>query len=187
MRKGIIIVDCQYDFINGTLPVPNAESKMHKLGYFLHKHDKDYLVKMLTMDWHPLNHCSFKYNGGQWPIHCVQHSKGAAIYEHVLEAVYETSGDNMFLFKGTEPGKEEYSIFDLGLASEAIQNAVKKYKLDKIDICGIAGDVCVLNTLKDGIKILGKDKFTLLEDFSPSIDGGKTLSSFAKSEGIEIA
>ena len=187
MRKGIIIVDCQYDFINGTLPVPNAESKMHKLGYFLHKHDKDYFVKILTMDWHPWNHCSFNNNGGQWPIHCVQRSKGAAIYEPVLEAVYETSGDNIFLYKGTESGKEEYSIFEHDTANEAIQNAVKEYKLDKIDICGLAGDVCVLNTLKDGIKIFGKDKFRLLEDFSPSIDGGKTLSSFLKSNEIEIA
>ena len=52
---------------------------------------------------------------------------------------------------------------------------IKKFNIKQIDICGIAGDVCVLNTLKDGIVLYGKEMFNVLEEFSPSLDGGKAL------------
>ena len=51
-----------------------------------------------------------------------------------------------------------------------------------VDVCGIAGDVCVLNTLKDGIAIYGRSpQFNVLEEYCPSIDGGTALREFLES------
>ena len=47
--------------------------------------------------------------------------------------------------------------------------------IGKIDICGLAGNVCVLQSLRDGIELFGAEKFNVLTAYSPSIDGGKAL------------
>ena len=49
--------------------------------------------------------------------------------------------------------------------------------INQIDICGLAGDVCVLNTLCDGIDLFGRDMFNVLLRFSPSLDGGTALNN----------
>ena len=46
------------------------------------------------------------------------------------------------------------------------------------DICGLAGDVCVLSTLRDAIALFPDIEFRVLAAYSPSIDGGAALDSF---------
>ena len=48
------------------------------------------------------------------------------------------------------------------------------------DVCGIAGDVCVLDTLKDLVAAGYKKKLHVLTDFCPSLDGGKALRKYLK-------
>ena len=111
MNRLLLIVDPQIDFITGTLPVPNAQEKMSALADFIKAHDGDYALKVITTDFHPFFHCSFKAQGGPWPQHCVQDSVGAAIFQPLLEAVYLTQGDVHILRKGDLKDREEYSIF----------------------------------------------------------------------------
>ena len=59
MKKILLIVDAQYDFINGSLPVGGAEERMNALANFVREHDGDYDLKIATADWHPRSHCSF--------------------------------------------------------------------------------------------------------------------------------
>ena len=117
----------------------------------------------------------FKENGGEWPKHCVHDSVGSAIYQALLDALYSTKGEVEVLRKGINKDTEEYSIFKNTKSSSRIDELIKKYDIKQIDICGIAGDVCVLNTLKDGVVLYGKDMFNVLEEYSPSLDGGKAL------------
>ena len=136
MKKLLLIVDPQIDFISGSLSVGGADEAMKKLGEYIGQHDGEYVLKVVTTDWHPYHHCSFKDQGGPWPAHCVQNTIGAAISEHLVAPLNETKGD-----------------------------------------------FCVLNTLKDGIALYGKEKFNVLTDFCPSLDGGKALSDYLKELG----
>ena len=81
MKKMLLIVDPQVDFITGTLPVPGAAKAMDALAEYVRAHGEDYSVKVVTSDWHPYHHSSFVPEGGQWPRHCVQHSAGAALWQ----------------------------------------------------------------------------------------------------------
>ena len=173
-----MIVDPQNDFISGTLPVQEADMKMNALAQYIMDHNGLYTCKVVSVDWHPFRHCSFIENGGQWPMHCVQHTAGAALHPALPRPLYETAGEVRIVRKGDKKGTEEYSIFRNSVSARQIDRMIRRFNIECIDLCGIAGDVCVLDTLKDGIRIYGREMFNVLEDFCPSIDGGPTLHGF---------
>lgn len=174
-RKLLLIVDPQIDFVTGSLPVEGAALAMDNLAAYISEHAADYAACIITADWHPFNHCSFKDNGGQWPRHCVAFSTGASIVASVLEAAFSRFPITLVLTKGTDAAKEEYSIFANSASAAVIDRTIHDLSITEIDICGIAGDICVSNTLLDGIAKYGADMFAVLPRFAPSIDNGKQL------------
>lgn len=80
MDKILLIVDPQVDFISGSLAVEGAKEKMDALASALQNGEIDCDYVMVTKDFHPSNHCSFKENGGHWPPHCVKGTTGSCIY-----------------------------------------------------------------------------------------------------------
>lgn len=183
----LLLVDCQNDFIEGgSLPVEGAQIAMERLAEFIKERDGFYENKVLTIDWHPFNHCSFVENGGTWPLHCLQHSHGAAISPTILDAVNNTKGNVTFLTKGDTSSIEEYSIFKNLESNNDLYRLVKGKEITQIDICGIAGDICVLNTLKDGIKYFGKEMFRVLLPYCPSLDGGKALLEYTTTNNLNF-
>lgn len=158
----LIVVDPQIDFISGSLPVPGAAEAMNQLADYVKANGDDYALMVVTNDWHPYDHCSFAPNGGPWPVHCVQNSEGAATYWPLLEALYQSETETLFLQKGDLRHREEYSIVQNTGAREFFENTLDNSLLadadcqyQHVDVCGIAGDVCVLNTLRDLLPIVG--------------------------------
>lgn len=72
MKRMLLIVDPQNDFITGSLAVPGAKTKMMRLADF---NLQQYDLICVTLDSHPEDHCSFEINGGIWPKHCIYDSK----------------------------------------------------------------------------------------------------------------
>ena len=66
-------------------------------------------------------------------------------------------------------------MFQNTVATARIEQLVKEAGIERIDLCGLAGDVCVLNTLKDGVNLYGASMFHVLEVYAPSLDGGTAL------------
>lgn len=176
MKRLLLIVDPQVDFIAGTLPVPGAEEAMDRLAEYIYESDGRYAHKIVTADRHPYDHFSFDGHGGPWPRHCVHDTVGAAVWQHLFAPLYSTSGSVTFLYKGENRDEEEYSIFKNRCAAERIRRIVEDEEIGRIDICGLAGDVCVRSTLTDGVGIFGKNMFHVLTSFSPSLDGGEALA-----------
>jgi putative pyrazinamidase/nicotinamidase len=181
MKKLLLIVDPQIDFITGTLPVSDADKAMDALATYVKEQGNEYTVKIVTADWHPYHHSSFADEGGVWPRHCVQHSVGAAIWESLLVALNESKGGFTLLYKGDSIDKDEYSIMQNKASASILARLVKALKVDQIDICGLAGDICVLNTAKDITSTFENIKLNVLESYSPSLDGGAALNDFVGS------
>ncbi len=181
MNKLLLIVDPQVDFINGSLPVPGAEEAMDKLAGYILAQDGTYRRKVVTLDWHPYRHISFVENGGEWPTHCVQYTHGASIWSALIAPLNTTAGELTILHKGTDPDTEEYSIFKNPESATKLKDIIAKHQIDQIDLCGLAGDICVLNTLKDGLKLYPSLRFNVLCSYSPSLDGGEALDNMIKS------
>lgn len=182
MGNMIFIVDPQCDFINGKLPIAGAKVAMDNLAAYLEKNNGKYTAKIVTLDRHPYEHCSFIPNGGPWPRHCVNNSVGCAIWPTLISPIHETAGKVYMFYKGEDVGKDEYSVFMNQDNLNTIKSIVKDNHIDKIDICGLAGDICVLNTLKDGISIFGHSMFNVLKEYAPSLDGGTALECFCQKD-----
>lgn len=180
----LLVVDPQVDFINGSLPVPGAQEAMEALAEYIRNNNGKYALKVITADRHPYDHCSFRRNGGQWPDHCVHDTVGAAVWPSVFEAAYSTPGTAVVLHKGELADREEYSIFGNEAAAEELRDLIRRHGITEIDVCGLAGDVCVLSTLRDAIGLFPDCRFRVLLSYSPSLDGGATLSKFTEESGI---
>lgn len=185
MNKLLLIIDAQIDFIKGSLPVEGAEDAMNRLAYYMHVHSNDYAVKVFTTDWHPFKHCSFKENGGPWPLHCVQNTEGAALWFPLVREAALTKGDYFVLRKGTSHDTEEYSIFDNFKSAQKLKEIVSSYHINQIDICGLTGDCCLYSTLVDALKELKNIHIKVLLNYSPSLDGGKKLKEYIEKNKID--
>ena len=177
----LLIVDPQIDFINGSLPVPGAEDAMEALAEYVSQYANEYTLIAVTCDRHPLRHSSFSEYGGEWPAHCVESSVGAAVWPPLMKALERNSALVRFLYKGEDIDIEEYSIFQSYKGAEDLDKYIKEFNISNIDICGLAGDICVANTFKDATRLFPDIRFRIIENFTASIDGGLTLRSFAES------
>jgi len=188
MKKMLLVIDCQYDFLDGgKLGVDDSTVMIDNLTKYVNEHGKDYDFTIATVDWHPTTHCSFKENGGMWPMHCIQHSQGAAIYESLLMALNEKSNHFEILTKGVDEDHEEYSIFKNKKSCEFIENLVKTVGIEEIDVAGIAYDYCVCDSVKDGLRTLPNVKFNVIKEYCPSIGDGNEFTKFIQnSERIKL-
>ena len=182
MSKNILlIIDPQNDFITGTLAVPEAQEKMIKLSK-ANLTNYDYIC--ITLDSHPDNHSSFVENGGIWPKHCIISTDGWAIPKYLDASIWLfnllENKQVYFYKKGVNSTVEEYSIFDNPIDGVTLKNLLSKE--DNVDICGIAGDYCVLETLKALRNIV--DNITVLTSYTASIDKGEKLMNYIQQHNI---
>jgi nicotinamidase/pyrazinamidase len=161
------------DMLNGTWTTQSTSSYDKALKY------------LLTLENSKRADGTKRYEHTIWPVHCEIGQPGWNLYPAVGEALRRWQEQNFatvnFVTKGSNPWTEHFSavraeVPDPGDPAsqvntkflDLVQNA------DEVVACGIAGDICFLNTIED-IYDLTTDKsllskFVLLTDGLPSID-----------------
>ena len=178
--KTLVIVDLQKDFYSpeGSLYVKGAESLPSRIASLIPDYDNIYL----TLDWHPLNHCSFKENGGIWPVHCLKYSWGASLPDEVLSVIDPGRQRVSYYHKGDRSYEEEYAAYNA-----ITDNQLKSFRdSEEIDVCGLCGDYCVGLTVKRLVDLGLGDKIVILKDLTGSIDGGAVLDGIISELGLKI-
>jgi len=139
----LVVVDVQNDFCpGGAVPVPEGDKVVPMLNEYVKKFRNAGAAIIFTRDWHPHDHSSFKSQGGPWPPHCVQGSKGAEFHE----ALVLPPGAEVV--SKADKRDEAYSFFQgTDLAREFHQRS-----LTKMFVGGLATDYCVKETVLDGLK-----------------------------------
>jgi nicotinamidase/pyrazinamidase len=159
-RDVLLIVDVQNDFCpGGALAVPEGDAIVPAVNRLARR----FSHVILTQDWHPRGHASFasSHPGKQpfesieapygqqilWPDHCVQGTQGATFHPD-LDVVHA----ELVLRKGFRSAIDSYSAFrendrrtPTGLASY-----LKERGFERITLCGLATDFCVLFSAIDG-------------------------------------
>lgn len=144
MKRALIVVDAQYDFMpGGSLAVPEGD----KIVPFINSLE-DYDLYVFTQDYHPKDHCSFKENGGPWPLHCVKDTKGSEIHKDL------NIGCCAVIKKGLDPKVDSYSAFwDNHKAHKTeLDDYLKEQGITDVDVVGLALNVCVAATAKDAVE-----------------------------------
>lgn len=140
----LIIVDMQRDFCpGGTLPVYNGYKIVGYLNKCIAKFSLSRNIIIFSRDWHPINHISFIDNGGPWPSHCIQNTKGAEFASNLT--VPESS---YIINKGINACKEAYSIFE----NMDIMEILASNNVRRLTLGGLALEYCVKESALDAIK-----------------------------------
>lgn len=137
----LIVVDVQNDFLpGGSLAVPHGDGVVPVLNRYISAFQARGLPIFATRDWHPVNHCSFRQQGGPWPPHCIAGTPGAAFSPRL------DVPDNVHVIsKATTPEKDAYSGFD----GTELDDLLRASGVRRVFVGGLATDYCVLNTVKD--------------------------------------
>lgn len=188
-KTTLVVVDFQYDFclLGAPLYVPGSDRALWNISHLIE--NKKIGEVIFTADWHPANHCSFKRNGGTWNDHCVQFSKGAAIHDLLLYGCIGAGIPYKVITKGTLVNSEEYGI-KVAPASRWLEHHTVYSRSVNVDVspneqivvCGLAGDYCVLETLKN----LEPIKPMVYLDGIASLDGGIKLNNYIESNNTRL-
>jgi nicotinamidase/pyrazinamidase len=139
----LIIVDLQNDFLpGGSLGVPQGDEVVAPIQQLIDLYQAHGLPIYASRDWHPEGHCSFTAQGGPWPVHCIAGSNGAAFTSAIDLEQFST-----VISKATTVEKDAYSAFNgTGLGEQ-----MRARGIQRVAVCGLATDYCVLNTAKDAL------------------------------------
>lgn len=140
----LIVVDVQNDFIpGGALPIANGDAVVPVLNRWIDRAQRLGLPVVASRDWHPKGHLSFKAQGGEWPVHCVEGTAGAAFHPDLA-----LPADATIVTKGNRTDRDQYSAFD----ATGLAETLRRKGVSRVFIGGLAEDVCVRATALDAIK-----------------------------------
>ena len=182
----LLLVDVQYDFINGSLAVEGAPAVMDALANYIDALPQGTFDRIImTADFHPYQHASFKDNGGLWPVHCVQHTHGASIYQPVFDAVKKQYPEAQVLTKGEDKAVDEYSIMANKDSAKKLLAIIEENGIQEIYIAGLCGDYCVGNSIKDLVEAGHGNKIRVLTRLIGNIDDGTTLRNIIAENNLQ--
>ena len=139
--KEILVVDCQYDFIDGSLACGHSEEAVKNIIAFINANPGAKVY--YSADAHSLNHCSYIQNGGTWPVHCNAGTHGAEIHEsfyHDVKNESQRPNDANIYYKGDDDSREEYSAFN---ARNKAGHELNQDIGHEVIVTGIASEFCV--------------------------------------------
>ncbi|MDN3504578.1 MAG: bifunctional nicotinamidase/pyrazinamidase [Rhabdochlamydiaceae bacterium] len=163
MRKALLIVDVQNDFLpGGSLEVPESDEIIPIILELVSQFE----TVIATQDFHPVGHCSFasthkkevgdciEVNGDEqvlWPDHCIQGTKGVNLHQSILDNVELAK----IVQKGTNLKVDSYSaFFDNDLESMTdLDEYLDSEDITHLSVVGLATDYCVKNTVLDALDL----------------------------------
>ena len=139
--KEILVIDCQYDFIDGSLACAHSEEAVKNIIAFINSNPDAKVY--YSADNHSPKHCSYIPNGGTWPVHCQAGTHGAEIHASFSTDIVNTSqrpNEATIYYKGENDSVEEYSAFE---AKNKAGHALSEDIGHDVIVCGIASEFCV--------------------------------------------
>ncbi len=169
--QALVVVDMLYDFIDGSMACQNGDAAVDAAVEYIRKNP---VPRLFVCDNHPADHCSFTEQGGPWPAHCVQGTRGGQIHGKLLPYCDE----DLVFYKGRDRSREQYSGFEgVNDAGQTLGEVLGIMDIRNVIVCGIATEYCVRNTFED----LRKAGFTvyLVKDALAYVDYKGHLEAMA--------
>jgi nicotinamidase/pyrazinamidase len=159
-RDALIVTDVQNDFLpGGRLAISHGDEVIPPLNACIALFHKSARPIFAVRDWHPPGHCSFREQGGPWPVHCIAGSSGAEFSDALA-----LPPDARIVSKATNPDREAYS----GFTGTELAKLLRAEDVETLFIGGLATDYCILNTARDALQL--GFRVYVLEDAVRAVD-----------------
>ncbi len=148
-KAALLIVDVQNDFCpGGALQIPDGDMVIEPINQAAQLFASVGLPVVASRDWHPQETRHFKNFGGAWPVHCVHGTRGAAFHSALA-----LPAETIVVSKGIDPELAGYSAFE-GFTDDgkSLDAVLSKLGVQRLYICGLATDYCVLRTTHDALR-----------------------------------
>lgn len=181
MKTGdaLLIIDLQNDFCpGGALPIEEGNKVIPIINEWIQKAVNHNIPVYASRDWHPKRHISFKEEGGKWPPHCIQDSNGAQFHGRLI-----LPDQTVIVTKGVRFDKDQNSAFD----ETGLGVYLQRKGIERLFICGLALDVCVLATVMDGLRLGFKVMLILNATRPVTQSGGAAAVEQMKNAGVQVA
>lgn len=181
----LLIVDVQNDFCpGGALPVPEGDQVVPVLNQAIERFRQAGAPVIASRDWHPEKSTHFAAFGGQWPVHCVQNTEGAAFHPEL-----RLPQDAIVVSKGMGENEDAYSAFDARTEDGTpLADLLRAKGIKRLVVGGLATDYCVrasvLDALERGIEVLVLRDAVRGVDVQPG-DSEKALAEM-QSKGAQL-
>ncbi len=131
MKKVLIVVDMQKDFVAGSLGTPEAESIVPNVINKIQNHEG---ILLFTRDTHKENYLSTQ-EGRNLPVeHCIKGSDGWEIIDEIKEITAD--GDTVTFDKDTFGSRDLITYLKMLDETEGIE---------QIELIGLCTDICVIS------------------------------------------
>lgn len=149
-------IDVQKDFCpGGTLAVPNGDQVVPVINKVTRLIEtlttkmvrlRRRIITVFSRDKHKPNTPHFK----KWPVHCVEDTPGAEFHK---DLVVPSDAYTHTVYKGMTEKIDDLSAFDedARINGVTLPEFLKQQKVRKVFIGGLAGDYCVLESVKDAV------------------------------------
>ena len=161
--EALIVIDVQNDFCpGGALAVAEGDKIINRINGLM----DDFVVTVLTQDWHPANHSSFASNhagkapfetltmsyGPQtlWPDHCIRGTAGAEFHPDL-----RTDPAQLVIRKGFRPAIDSYSAFfeNDRSTTTGLDGYLRARGVTGVTFVGLATDFCVAYSALDAARL----------------------------------
>lgn len=143
MKKILVVVDMQNDFIDGTLGTPEAQAIVPKVIEKIENYpDKEETLLLYTKDTHYKNYMD-TLEGEKLPVpHCIENTEGWCINKQI-----SSTGDNEGFLGFSSDKIINSRIYKNTFGSEDLYELLKAYKndIEQVELFGLCTDICVLS------------------------------------------
>lgn len=148
-RSALIVVDVQNDFCpGGSLAVNEGDKTVPVLNKYVELFLEAGLPVYFTRDWHPAKTVHFIEQGGKWPPHCIQGTKGAEFHPGL-----NVPKSARLVTKGAGAEEDSYSGFDGQVEDgRSLSDSLRQDRVERLYMGGLATDYCVRQTALDALK-----------------------------------
>lgn len=170
-KKFLVVVDCQNDFITGTLANPLADACVPAIVERIKQaHENDENV-IFTYDTHREDYLNSTLEGKKLPIkHCIAFTKGHELDPRIEEVMMD--GDDYF-------NKSTFGSFDVGISIEEIVDSFPEEDIE-IELCGFVTSICVAANAIILRAMFPDSKITVNKNLTADV------SEIAKSAALEV-
>ena len=130
MKKALIVIDMQNDFITGALPNPEGQKIVNGIANLIREFEGDILV---TRDTHDEKYLETQ-EGRRLPVpHCIEGTEGWEIVPEIQAALNDKPAGKVKYYN-------KYTFGCVGLGE-----LVARKEYDAVELVGVCTDICVLS------------------------------------------